>query len=107
MIRGVESNGMICALYELGLEEKTDETYAKGIEELNTDLEPGTDANLYLGTDDTLYELDVHKHRNNDCYYHIGFAYEIASVLNKKVTLPEDNYTETNPQKFSNISQTM
>ena len=33
-IRGEESNGMICALFELGLEEKTDETYAKGIEEL-------------------------------------------------------------------------
>ncbi len=94
VIRGQESNGMICALYELGLEEKTDEAYSRGIEELNTDLEPGTDANLYLGTDDTLYELDVHKHRNNDCYYHIGFAYEIASILNKKVTLPEDNYKE-------------
>jgi len=94
-IRGQESNGMICALFELGVEEKTEETYAKGIEVLETDLEPGTDANLYLGTDDTLYELDVHKHRNNDCYYHIGFAYEIASVLNKKVTLPEDNYKET------------
>ena len=36
-IRGVESNGMICALFELGLEEKTEETYAKGIEELNED----------------------------------------------------------------------
>jgi len=91
-IRGQESNGMICALFELGVEEKTEENYNKGIEVLETDLEPGTDANLYLGTDDTLYELDVHKHRNNDCYYHIGFAYEIASVLNKKVTLPEDNY---------------
>ena len=93
-IRGQESNGMICALFELGVEEKTEETYAKGIEVLETDLEPGTDANLLLGTDDTLYELDVHKHRNNDCYYHIGFAYEIASILNKKVTLPEDNYKE-------------
>ena len=93
-IRGQESNGMICALFELGVEEKTEETYAKGIEVLETDLEPGTDANLYLGTDDTLYELDIHKHRNNDCYYHIGFAYEIASILNKKVTLPEDNYKE-------------
>ena len=103
-IRGQESNGMICALYELGLEEKTDETYAKGIEELNTDLEPGTDANLLLGTDDTLYELDVHKHRNNDCYYHIGFAYEIASVLNKKVTLPEDNYTEIAEDVNNNIT---
>jgi len=93
-IRGEESNGMICALFELGVEDKTEENYAKGIEELDTDLEPGTDANIYLGTNDTLYELDVHKHRNNDCYYHIGFAYEIASILNKKVTLPESNYGE-------------
>ena len=93
-IRGQESNGMICALFELGLEEKTEETYAKGITELDTDLPNGTDANIYLGTDDTIYELDVHKHRNNDCYYHIGFAYEIASILSKKVTLPEASYKE-------------
>lgn len=93
-IRGEESNGMICALYELGLEEKTDETYAKGIEILNTDLPAGSDANEYLGTNDTLYELDIHKHRNNDCYYHIGFAYEIACILNRKVTLPENKYEE-------------
>ncbi len=93
-IRGQESNGMICALFELGLEEKNEETYAKGITELDTDLPNGTDANIYLGTDDTVYELDVHKHRNNDCYYHIGFAYEIASILSKKVTLPDASYKE-------------
>ena len=103
-IRGQESNGMICALFELGVEEKTEENYNKGIEVLETDLEPGTDANLYLGTDDTLYELDVHKHRINDCYYHIGFAYEIASVLNKKVTLPEDNYKEDKESIKDNFS---
>ena len=40
-IRGVESNGMICALFELGLEEKTDETYAKGITELSNDAPVG------------------------------------------------------------------
>ena len=103
-IRGQESNGMICALFELGVEEKTEENYNKGIEVLETDLEPGTDANLYLGTDDTLYELDIHKHRNNDCYYHIGFAYEIASILNKKVTLPEDNYKEIDEDVNKNIT---
>ncbi|MDE5831101.1 MAG: phenylalanine--tRNA ligase subunit beta, partial [Clostridia bacterium] len=91
-IRGQESNGMICALFELGIVEKTEENYAKGIEILNTDLEPGTDANEYLQTNDVLYELDIHKHRNNDCYYHIGFAYEVACILNKKVTLPESNF---------------
>ena len=93
-IRGVESNGMLCALFELGVEEKNDENYAKGIHEVEDNVEVGTDANIYLGTDDTNYELDVHKHRNNDCYYHIGFAYEIASILNKKVTLPNLQYSE-------------
>ncbi len=94
-IRGIESNGMICALFELGLEEKTEETYAKGIEELPSDAPVGKDAMDYLGCDDTLYELDVHKHRNNDCYYHIGFAHEIGTVLGKKVKYPESKYTES------------
>ena len=93
-IRGVESNGMICALYELGLEEKNDETYAKGIEELEDNAPVGKDPLVYLGLEDTLYELDIHKHRNNDCYYHIGFAYEISAILNRKVTLPDLSYKE-------------
>lgn len=93
-IRDVESNGMLCALFELGIEEKNDETYAKGIHEVDEKIEVGTDANAYLGTNDVLYELDVHKHRNNDCYYHIGFAYEVACILNKKVTLPMIEHSE-------------
>ena len=97
-IRGVESNGMICALYELGLEEKTPENYDKGIHELDLDAPVGEEPLKYMGLDDTIYELDSHKRRNNDCYYHIGLAYEIGAVLNKKVTLPEDS---TNPIKES------
>ena len=93
-IRGEESNGMICALFELGLEEKTEENYNKGIHELDSNAPVGEDPLKYLGLDDTIYELDVHKHRNNDCYYHIGFAYEIATILNKKVTLPNLDYNE-------------
>lgn len=93
-IRGEESNGMLCALYELGLEEKNDETYSKGICELDENAPIGEDPLKFLGLDSTLYELDIHKHRNNDCYYHIGFAYEIAAILNKKVTLPKADYQE-------------
>ena len=95
-IRGVESNGMICALFELNLEEKTEENYNKGIHELDDKAPVGSDPLEYLGLDDNLYELDVHKHRNNDCYYHIGFAYEIASILNRKVSLPTNDYNEIN-----------
>ena len=103
-IRGVESNGMICALFELGLEEKTEENYAKGIHELPLDAPVGKDAMDYLGCDDTLYELDVHKHRNNDCYYHIGFAHEIGTVLGKKVKYPEAKYTEVNDDVNSYVT---
>ncbi|MBO5376699.1 MAG: phenylalanine--tRNA ligase subunit beta, partial [Bacilli bacterium] len=88
-IRGVESNGMICALSEIGLEEETPENRAKGIYELPADVEPGTDVVKYLGLDDTVYELDLNPNRNIDCTNHIGFAYEVASVLGKKVTLPD------------------
>lgn len=93
-IRGVESNGMICALFELGLEEKNDETYAAGITELPVSSKVGEDPLKVLGLDDTIYDLDNHKRRNNDCYYHIGFAYEVATVLNKRVHLPESDYHE-------------
>lgn len=95
-IRGEESNGMICALFELGLEEKTEEAYNRGIEELDINAPIGKDPLTYLKLDSTLYELDIHKHRNNDCYYHIGFAYEIAAIINKKVKLPDLSYKETN-----------
>ncbi len=91
-IRGQESDGMICALFELGLEEKTEETYAKGIHEMDDDAEVGKDPIKEMNMDDTLYELDVHKHRNNDCYYHIGFAYEVGSILNRPVTLPKRDF---------------
>ena len=93
-IRGIESNGMICALFELGLEEKTEETYNKGITELSDDAPVGVNALKYLGFDDTILELDIHKHHNNDCYYHIGFAYIVAAILNKKVKLPSIDIKE-------------
>lgn len=93
-IRDVESNGMICSLSEIGLEEDTIENYQKGIHELPNSAKIGMDVFEYLGLKDTLYELDVHKHRNNDCYSHIGFAYEIATILNRKVNLPSDDYKE-------------
>ena len=88
-IRGYESNGMICALSELGLEEDTPENHAKGIYVLPKSAPVGEDVVKYLALDDTIYELDLNPNRNIDCTNHIGFAYEVASVLGKKVTLPD------------------
>lgn len=94
-IRGVESNGMICALFELGLEEKTEETYNKGIHELDSNAPVGENPIKYLGLDDTIYTLDLNPNRF-DCNNHIPFAYEVAAVLNTKVTLPS---IDTKPVK--------
>lgn len=92
--RGVDSNGMICALSEIGLEEDNEENYKKGIYVFDDDAPIGVDALEYMGACDTLYDLDIHKHKNNDCFYHIGFAYEIGAILGKKVNLPDDSYEE-------------
>jgi phenylalanyl-tRNA synthetase beta chain len=98
VIRGYESKGMLCALSELGLEEDTPENHAKGIHELPSDAKVGEDVVKFMGLDDTIYELDLNPNRNIDCTNHIGFAYEVASVLGKKVTLPD---TSTKPIKES------
>ena len=103
-IRGIESNGMICALFELGLEEKTEETYNKGITELDDKAPVGEDPLEYLQLSDTLYDLDVHKHKNNDATNHIGFAYEIGTILGKKVKLPDITYKEEKENIKDNFS---
>ena len=90
-IRNQESNGMICALFELGLEEKTEETYNKGITELDEKAPIGENPIKYLELDDTIYTLDLNPNRS-DCNNHLAFAYEIASVLGRKVTLPSLEY---------------
>ena len=92
-IRGISSNGMICALFELGLEEQTEENYNKGIYILPDDAPVGSDPIKYLGFDDTIFELDLNPNRS-DCTNHLGFAYEVAAVLNKAIKQPKTSFKE-------------
>ena len=100
-IRGVESNGMICALFELGLEEKTEENYNKGITELDSDAPVGENAFVYLDMGDTTYELDLNPNRT-DCNNHLCFAYEVAAVLKRKVNMPDVSFN-TIDEKVENL----
>lgn len=86
-IRGIESCGMICALFELGLEDKT-ENYDKGIHVLEDDALIGGNPLEYLDADDVMFELDLNPNRS-DCTNHLGFAYEVATILDREVTLPD------------------
>ncbi len=63
-IRGVESNGMICSLQELGLESKyVPAEYANGIYVLGDDAKPGSNALEYLCLDDYVIELGLTPNR--------------------------------------------
>ncbi len=87
-IRGVDSNGMLCALSELGFEDKIE----GGIHELPVSAVVGEQPKKYI-SNDVVYELDLNPNRN-DCLSILGFAYEAAAVLNQKVKLPNNKYEE-------------
>ncbi|MCR5067050.1 MAG: phenylalanine--tRNA ligase subunit beta [Erysipelotrichaceae bacterium] len=92
-VRGQQSDGMICALFELGVDKHflTDEQLA-GIEVLPEDAEVGNKEVLkYLGLDDVIYDVSLTPNRA-DCYSMWAFAKDVGAILGKKVTLPDYRY---------------
>lgn len=88
-IRGVESNGMICSLSELGIDARfqTEEQKA-GIEILPADAPIGEEALSYMGLKDTILEIGLTPNRA-DCLAVKSLAYEVAAVLNRDLKLEE------------------
>ena len=79
-IRGVESNGMICSLAELGIENKyIPEEFAHGIYVLDADATPGMSALEYLGYDDYLIELGLTPNRM-DLLSMLGVAKDVNAM---------------------------
>lgn len=82
-IRGVESNGMICSRFELGIGEDDG-----GIWVLPEDVVVGTPLAAYLGATDVIYEISVTPNRA-DCLSHIGIAREIGAYFSTAVRRPD------------------
>ena len=91
-IRGQASNGMLCSLKELGVDENLlpeDSCSHNGIEELDDRFEIGdTDILNKLGYDDTILDVSVYANRP-DCLSMFAMAKEMGAILDRKVTLPE------------------
>ena len=89
-IRGQMSNGMICALFELGVDKKLlREEQIAGIEILPEDAPIGhTDPLGYLGLDDEILEIGLTPNRS-DCLAAFSMGLEAGAILNKEVKLPE------------------
>ncbi len=89
-LHGYESNGMLCALYELGVNKKLlSEKQISGIEELPADAPVGeTDVLGYLGLDDTILDVSLTPNRA-DCSSMWNMAKEVAAILNREAKWPE------------------
>lgn len=106
-IRGQVSNGMLCALNELGVDPKflRPEQIA-GIEELPSDAPVGeTDVLGYLGLDDVVLDLSLLANRS-DCYSLYNVAREIGALFNRKVTIPEEKDLGTFKSEYVTGSET-
>ena len=94
MVRGEESNGMLCSMLELGLEHKyVDEVDKTGIHELPEDAPLGEDPIKYLGLDDEVIDFDLTANRG-DLLSILGMAYEIGAIYDKKVKKIDTAHTE-------------
>ena len=85
MIRGQESNGMLCSIAELGLESKFLKPEDKdGIHELPNDAPVGKDPIEYMQMNDGVIDFDLTANRG-DLLSILGMAYEIGAIYDKKV----------------------
>ena len=91
-LRGVESNGMLCSLGELGLT-KHDFPYAieDGIFILEEDCKPGDDIREAIGLNDTSVEFEITSNRP-DCLSVIGLARETAATYGIPFETPKPEY---------------
>ena len=94
MIRGEESNGMICSLQELGIENKfLEETDKTGIHELPEDAPVGKDPIEYMKLNDEVVDFDLTANRG-DLLSVLGMAYEAGAIYDKKVKDVDLKYDE-------------
>ncbi len=89
-LRGVESEGMICSLDELGIESSNEGIEI--LEENEANIPPiGSNAVDYLGLNDTIIELAITANRPDGMSI-AGIAREISIITNSKLILPTLNF---------------
>ncbi len=92
-LRGIESDGMMCSIEELGSSrEMYPEAPELGIYIFKEDVPVGADAVGLLGLHDAVFEYEVTSNRA-DCFSVIGIAREAAATFRRELKLPE--VTET------------
>ena len=87
-LRGVESNGMMCSIEELGSDrDMFPEAPENGIYIFPEDVTVGANAVEVLGLDDTVIEYEITSNRV-DCFAVLGLAREAAATFRKEFVPP-------------------
>jgi len=87
-LRGVESNGMMCSIEELGsTRDMFPEAPENGLYIFGEDAPVGESAISYLELDDVVVEYEITSNRV-DCFAILGLAREAAATFNKKFVPP-------------------
>ncbi len=87
-LRGIESEGMMCSIEELGSSrDMYPDAPELGIYILPQDIPIGVDAIEVLGLHDTVFEYEITSNRV-DCYSVVGLAREAAATFRKKFHPP-------------------
>ncbi|MCP3030523.1 phenylalanine--tRNA ligase subunit beta [Halobacillus sp. A1] len=103
-LRGEESNGMVCSLQELGVDEKdVPKEYQDGIYVFPEDVQAGDDAISLLNLDDIIIELGLTPNRA-DCLSMAGVAYEVAAALGREYELTAEKVEEGSEKAESLVS---
>lgn len=103
-LRGIESNGMICSLQELGIEEKyVPKDAADGIFVFPEDVNVGESVEPLLNLNDAVLEFDLTPNRA-DCLSMLGVAYEVAAILDQDIQLPNEEYDTSEEDASDHIS---
>ena len=90
-VRGVFSEGMLCAEDELGISK--DHT---GLMVLDAKWAPGTPLAEVLGPPETVIEVEITPNRP-DCLSLLGIAREVAALYGTKVKVPDASLQESHP----------
>ena len=90
-VRGVFSEGMLCAEDELGISKNHD-----GLMVLDAKWAPGTTLSEVLGPPETVVEVEITPNRP-DCLSLLGIAREVAALYGTKVKVPDASLQESHP----------
>jgi phenylalanyl-tRNA synthetase beta chain len=82
IIRGIQSEGMLCSELELGLSKDHE-----GIIELGAEAKPGEALATYLQMPDAVIDIAITPNRG-DCLSILGLAREVGALFGAKLTMP-------------------